>query len=87
MATLTKAVSPVTLKSLGKDRARYQAEVEIAVAVAAEHGAEVFITDAPYQVAKVIGPTIRLVIYPHTSSARRVHLRVRACPSSLARRR
>ena len=53
------------------------AELTLAQHVVAAFEAEVSMSDAAHQVAKIIGPDFKLVLYPHRTSAMNYHLRVR----------
>lgn len=52
-------------------------DLSIAEKVAAEAGCKIEAATADYQTAKLIGDGVRLVIYPHKTSAGNRHLRVR----------
>lgn len=58
-------------------RHEWGAELTMAEEVARVFGGEVSTTDAAHQVAKIVGADFRVVIYPHRTSARNYHLRVR----------
>lgn len=62
-ATLTP-VTKLTLKALGQYR-NFKPSVERALKAAQANGCELFLSDAAYQVAKIVGPGVKLVIYPH----------------------
>lgn len=76
MVKLTRAEEPFTKRRVGKHYV-WSDELSIALKVASAEGAYLFLTDAPYQVAKVIGDRFKLVIYPHRTTAGNYHLRVR----------
>jgi len=76
MATMTALEPPYTRKRAGAHYV-WSKELEVAYAFAVRQGLAFFLTDAPYQVAKLIGDDVTLVIYPHKTSAGHRHLRVR----------
>ena len=68
---------PFTKKRAGKLYV-WAADLEVAFAFAAEHGLRFELATADYQVAKLIGDDVRLLIYPHkTPNTGNVSLRVR----------
>jgi hypothetical protein len=77
MSTLTEVTGPLTKKRLAKDHRQWLDELEFARSFAAEYGFKLFLTDARHQVAKLIGPGVKLVIYPHRTSSFNYHLRIR----------
>jgi hypothetical protein len=52
-------------------------ELTLAERVADALGYRVELTAAAHQVAKVTGPGVKVVVYPHRTTARNYHLRVR----------
>jgi len=74
--TLTLAEQPFTKKRVGAHYV-WKDDLDIAFAFAAENGVQLFLSDAPYQVAKLVGDDVKLVIYPHKTTAFNYHLRIR----------
>lgn len=75
-ATLTKATLPFTKKRVG-NHYRCAEQLTALLTWCGENDAELFLTDAPYQIAKIIGSDFKIVVYPHKTSAGNIHLRVR----------
>jgi hypothetical protein len=65
-----------TKKSLGPHWC-WADDLKIADGFAQAYGLTLQLTDADYQVAKLVGRGVRLVLYPHKTSAGHHHLRVR----------
>ncbi|QND53480.1 hypothetical protein HB779_17485 [Phyllobacterium sp. 628] len=76
MADLIKATLPFTKKRIGKHY-QWKFELDILFAWCEANGAELFLTYAPYQVAKIIGDGFKIVAYPHKTSACHHHMRLR----------
>lgn len=55
----------------------WQDEIDWATTICAALSCTVEISTADYEIAKVKGPGVSLVIYPHKTSARNHHARVR----------
>lgn len=53
------------------------AELTLAQRVAETFGANVVMSDAAHQVAKIVGPDFKAVLYPHRTTAMNYHMRVR----------
>ncbi len=83
MKLLPKTLSKNTLK---KKHFAWSEGLEKARGVADEFGLEVFLSEADYQIAKVKGEGVCLVIYPHTNSNMTTNLRVRDEQSKDARK-
>lgn len=60
-----------------RDHLAWSDDLAVARDVCAELGLQLSLTDADYQVAKITGEGVRLVIYPHKTTAGHRHLRVR----------
>lgn len=57
-------VSKLTAKALGKYR-HFKPSMERVLNVARENGCDMFLSSAEYQIAKIVGQGVKLVIYPH----------------------
>lgn len=73
---LTPLPETITKRTAGKHYV-WDEDLTLARDVSEKHGCKVFLDDAPYQVAKIKGDGVQLVIYPHQTSAGNHHLRVR----------
>ena len=68
---------PITIHPRWKREKSWPAEMTIAEDVADAFGAEVVVSSAAHQVAKIVGADFKVVLYPHRTTARNYHLRVR----------
>lgn len=66
----------LTRKRLGKIY-EWSDDLRIAAKYCKQHGLTLELVDIQYQVAKIKGDDIKLVIYPHKTSSGHYHLRVR----------
>lgn len=55
----------------------WSVKLELARGVAEHYGCDILLTDAAYQIAKIQGDGINLVLYPHTNSNRVTNIRTR----------
>lgn len=62
---------------MGKKREPWADEVSWATAICAPLGCSVVRSDANYEIAKVRGDGVSLVLYPHRTTAMNYHVRVR----------
>ena len=66
-----------TKKAMGRKYV-WAGDLQVAREFCDRHGFSLVLSDAQYQIAKIIGHGVKLVIYPHTTtSTRNQHLRVR----------
>lgn len=66
----------ITARALGK-WSHFKSDVVRAKAFAEQNGCKLYLTDAAYQVAKIIGEDVKLVIYPHRLGSGGRSLRIR----------
>lgn len=58
-------------------RSYWESDLALAAPVLARHGCALEDVTADYQTARIVGDGVRLVIYPHRTSAGNYHLRLR----------
>lgn len=74
MELLPKKLTQRTLK-----RKHYACKGELIIAhdIATEFNCDVFLSNAKYQIAKIKGDGVQLVLYPHKTTAGNHHIRIR----------
>jgi hypothetical protein len=65
------------LNNLPDYHKQWRSEIQTAIIVSERHSCHVHLSRHDHQVVKIIGPGIQLVLYPHRTSARNYHIRVR----------
>ena len=68
---------PFIRRNLSKKVFNWGQDIEIVFDVAQRHGCHLEPSTDEYIIAKIIGDGVRLVLYPHKTSAKNYHLRVR----------
>lgn len=68
---------PIRIADRFRKEKSWAAELTLAEQVSAAFGGEVVLSDAAHQIAKILGPDFKIVLYPHRTTAGNHHVRVR----------
>ena len=65
------------LDDLPEYHKQWRSEIQTAIMVSGQHGCQVHLSRHDHQVAKILGPGVQMVMYPHRTASKNYHIRIR----------